>query len=292
MKVVIAGGTAFVAKYVAEKFKKDGFEVSIISRQQNHINWTNKKAIATALEGAYLLINLAGKSVDCRYNQKNKNEILESRVNTTAILGNAILQCHQPPMLWINASTATIYRHAEDRPMTETNGEIGTGFSVNVATKWEQAFFSYHLKNTRQVALRLAIILGKDGGVVKPYANLVKYGLGGVQGNGLQMFSWIHIEDVYRIFLFLATHENLTGVFNAAAPNPVSNYTLMATLRKLLHIPFGLPSPKWMLKIGAALIKTETELVLKSRWVLPERLLHENFEFTFNTIDKALQDVL
>ncbi|MEO5941934.1 MAG: TIGR01777 family oxidoreductase [Ferruginibacter sp.] len=291
-KIVIAGGTGFVGKYISEKFQNEGYEIKIISRQKEHINWTNEVAIAEALENSELLINLAGKSVDCRYNEKNKKEIYDSRINTTKQLGEAILKCQQPPTLWINASTATIYRHAEDRPMTEANGEIGKGFSVNVATNWEKTFFDFHLQNTRQVALRMAIILGKDGGVIKPFTNLVKFGLGGIQGNGNQMFSWIHIEDVYRIILFILENKKLSGFFNTSAPNPITNKTLMSSFRKVLHKSFGLPSPKWLLKIGAVIIKTETELILKSRWVIPERLQNEGYIFKYEKIDNALNNII
>ncbi len=291
-KIVIAGGTGFIGKYLTQKFMASGYEVIIISRQPNHINWNNSTAIITGMENAAMLINLAGKSVDCRYNEKNKKEIFDSRINTTKILGEAILQCKNPPPLWINSSTATIYRHAHDRPMTESAGEIGTGFSVNVATNWEKSFFDFKLKNTRQVALRMAIVLGKNGGAVQPIKNLVRFGLGGKQGSGKQMFSWIHIEDLYNIIIFMQQHKELQGVFNTSAPNPVTNKTLMQVFRNNMKMPLGLPTPKWLLKIGAVFIKTETELVLKSRWVIPEKLLQAGFVFKFKTIDEALKNIL
>ena len=187
-KIAIAGGTGFTGKYLTEQFRNLGYEVLIISRQEQSIKWNDTKEIINALENSALLINLAGKSVDCRYNNKNKEEILKSRTETTKALGEAILKCRNPPELWINSSTATIYRHAEDRPMTESTGEIGKGFSVDVATNWEKALFSFQLPKTRQVALRMAIVLGKNGGVMKPFINLVRFGLGGKQGNGNQMF--------------------------------------------------------------------------------------------------------
>jgi len=291
-KIVIAGGTGFVGKYLAEKFIASGFEVIIISRQPRHIQWSEPRNIVAALENADMLINLAGKSVDCRYNEENKKEIYASRIDTTHILGTALLQCKNPPELWINSSTATIYRHAEDRAMTETNGEIGTGFSVNVATNWEKAFFSYQLPATRQIALRMAIVLGKQGGVVPKIKNLVRFGLGGKQGRGNQMFSWIHIEDLYKAIVFLQQQKELNGVFNTSSPNPVTNATLMQLFRHSMKIPIGLPAPKWLLKLGAILIKTETELILKSRWVIPERLLQSGFTFTYSHLDKALANVL
>ena len=291
-KIVIAGATGFVGKYLTNKFETLGYKIKIISRQPRHINWNNISAITEALENAEMLINLAGKSVDCRYNEKNRKEIYNSRIDTTKILGEAILLCKNPPEIWINSGTATIYRHAEDRPMTELNGEIGKGFSVNVATNWEKTFFDFDLHNTRQIALRMAIVLGRNGGVIKPIKRLVQFGLGGNQGRGNQMFSWIHLEDVYKIILFLQQHKNLSGIFNTSAPNPVNNKTLMQTFRRILHIKIGIPIPEWLLKIGAVIIKTETELILKSRWVAPERLLEEGYIFRYQTIDNALENIL
>lgn len=291
-KIIIAGGTGFLGHYFEEKFTNLGYEVIIISRQSQHLPWTDQTSIVKALEDAEMLINLAGKSVNCRYNEKNKQEILDSRTETTDILGQALLTCKNPPSLWINSSTATIYRHAQDRPMTEADGEIGTGFSVDVAKAWEESLFSYDLPQTRKVALRIAIVLGKDGGVMEPYLNLVRFGLGGVQGSGNQMFSWIHVEDVFRIIQFLQENKQLSGVFNCSAPHPITNRDFMTQLRKSTDRKMGLPSPKWMLEMGAVFMRTETELILKSRWVIPERLQEEGFQFTFGTIDKALQHIL
>jgi len=291
-KIVIAGGTGFVGQYLTKKFTASGYEVVVISRNKNQVSWDNTFLITEALENAAMLINLSGKSVDCRYNEKNKKEIYDSRIDTTKILGNAIGNCKNPPPIWINSSTATIYRHAEDRPMTESAGEIGTGFSVNVATNWEKAFFDFKLPQTRQVALRMAIVLGSSGGVIKPLKNLVRFGLGGKQGSGKQMFSWIHIEDLFRTIIFVQQHNEVSGVLNTAAPNPVSNKNLMQSLRKHMGVAFGLPAPVWLLKMGAVLIKTETELILKSRWVIPERLSAAGFQFQFPDMDIALKQIL
>ncbi|HSY60871.1 MAG TPA: TIGR01777 family oxidoreductase [Cytophaga sp.] len=291
-KIVIAGGTGFIGKYLNAYFTSQGYAVKIISRQPNTILWTDTDAIIGALEGSEMLLNLAGKSVDCRYNEINKAEILSSRIDTTNILGTCILQCKTAPKLWLNSSTATIYRHAEDRPMTESTGEIGTGFSVGIATQWEKAFFSFTLPETRQVALRMSIVLGDDGGVMRPLRNLVRFGLGGKQGSGNQRFSWIHIEDLKNIVLFIQAHTDMSGVYNCAAPEPVTNKIFMKLLRKEMKMPFGLPTPKWLLKIGAVLIRTETELILKSRWVLPERLQKDGFNFTYPQLDEALKNIL
>lgn len=291
-KIVIAGGTGFIGKYLTEQFCHLGYEVIIISRQEQSIKWNDAKGIISALENSIMLINLAGKSVNCRYNEKNKEEILRSRTETTKALGEAVLQCNYPPELWINSSTATIYRHAEDKAMTEEKGEIGSGFSVHVATSWEQAFFSFSLPKTRQVALRMAIVLGENGGVIKPLINLVRFGLGGKQGRGNQMFSWIHIQDLLNIILFLQSHKNLKGVFNCSSPNPIDNRTLMKSLRSAMNVNIGLPSPEWLLKIGAVIINTEPELVLKSRWVIPEKLIQAGYTFKYPNINSALKTIL
>lgn len=290
-KVVLAGGTGFVGQDFAQRFRKLGYEVLIISRQPGHIAWEDRAGIIEALEEAEMLINLAGKSVNCRYTDENRKVILESRTRTTRILGEAVLACNHPPELWINSSTATIYRHAEDRPMTEKEGEIGSGFSVDVAKAWEQAFFEFSLPSTRQIALRIAIVLG-EGGVMVPMTNLVRFGLGGSQGAGTQQFSWIHIEDLFRMVIYLQEHPHLNGVFNASSPHPVTNRELMARLREQMGVRIGLPSPRWMLELGARFIQTETELVLKSRWVIPERMEREGFTFTYGTLDTALAEIL
>ena len=291
-KVVLAGGTGFIGQYFEKKYKDRGYEVLIISRQAQHISWHDQEKIIAALNGAELVINLAGKSVNCRYNEKNKKEIIHSRTETTDTIGLAILGCEHPPKLWVNSSTATIYRHAEDRAMTEIDGEIGEGFSVDVAKAWEQSLFAFHLPQTRKVALRIAIVLGEDGGVMEPYLNLVRFGLGGVQGTGTQMFSWIHIEDVFQIVEFIQANKELSGVFNASSPQPVSNREFMNHLRKAKNQRVALPSPKWMLEIGAVFMRTETELILKSRWVLPQRLEQEGFQFTYDSLDKAIEQIV
>lgn len=291
-KIVLAGGTGFIGQYLEKQFTEQGYEVHIISRRSNQILWNDPMGIIAALEGAEMLINLAGKSVNCRYNDKNKKEIFDSRTRTTEILGKALQECENPPELWINSSTATIYRHAEDRPMTEEDGEIGTGFSVDVGKAWEDSFFKFKLPKTRQAALRISIVLGKDGGVMNPYMNLVRFGLGGKQGPGQQMFSWIHIEDLYRIIQFLQENKQLKGVFNCASPKPIPNRELMQALRKTMKRKMGLPAPGWMLGMGAVFIGTETELILKSRWVLPARLEQAGFTFKHATIEQALEDIL
>lgn len=291
-KIVIAGATGFIGRYFCRRFREDGYPVYVISRDTEHISWDDEKAVTEALNGSHMLINLAGKSVNCRYTAKNRALILRSRVDTTRKLFLSAQKCSQPPALWINSSTATIYRHAEDRPMTEKEGEIGFGFSVEVAQAWESSFFENSLPGMRQVALRTAITLGKDGGVMSPYVNMVKWGIGGRQGSGRQMFSWIHIEDLYQVVKFIDKNSDMEGIYNCAAPNPVTNKAFMRSLQHGIRPLFSLPSPAWLLKAGAVLIQTETELILKSRWVLPQRLQEKGYIFRYPDIDSALRDIL
>lgn len=290
--IVIAGGTGFIGRYVRQRFEQDGFTVRIISRGSADIPWSDETRIHAALERADLLLNLAGKSVDCRYNTKNKALILRSRVDTTKQLQRIIDSCSAPPPLWINASTATIYRDAMDRPMDEETGEIGEGFSVDIARKWEGAFFAQPTPAVRKVALRIAIALGRDAGVMVPYTNLVKFGLGGRQGSGKQRFSWIHVEDLYRIIRFVMVQPTISGAINCASPEPVTNTEFMQTLRSMLKPWIALPSPKPILELGAWLIRTETELILKSRWVVPTRLLRAGFRFRYPNLEEALTDLV
>jgi uncharacterized protein (TIGR01777 family) len=299
-KVILAGGSGFIGQALAKRFVAQGDEVIVLSlgmagkkETVTILHWDGKTLgdWAKSVEGAALLINLAGKSVDCRYNAKNKKAIRDSRVDPTRALGQAIGQLKNPPKLWINSSTATIYRHAEDRPMDEATGEIGSGFSVDVATAWENAFFESQVPRTRKVALRSAIVLGKEGGVFIPFKNLVKLGLGGVQGNGRQMFSWVHEEDLFEVIRFIQKGK-MDGIMNVSSPNPLPNREVMKTFRKALRMLLGLPQPEWLLRIGAWLIRTETELLLKSRWVVPGRLLQEGYQFRYPTFPEALANLV
>ncbi len=311
-RVVLGGAGGFMGGYLAKHYRDQGREVVTIGRSGADLRWGDAQGIAAAVDGADLVVGLAGKSVNCRYNEANRAEIFRSRLDTTSQLSDAIATAAAPPRLWVNSSTATIYRHAEDRPMTESAGDIGTGFSVEVAKAWERALFAGELPNTRRVALRSAIVLG-DGGVLGPIKRLAKLGLGGAQYDGrwpvtrsrvaagtshypgarrgAQRFSWVHIEDVARILDFVETHPGLEGPINVSAPNPVDNRSFMASVRRVLGTPFGPPMPRWMLELGAIGIRTETELVLKSRWVLPEKLQTAGFEFAHPNLERALREI-
>lgn len=299
-KIVIAAGTGFIGAGLTTYFGNDN-DIVILTRHPRpssgrikYVHWDGRTpdTWTLELEGADLLINLAGKSVNCRYTEANKREIFDSRTNATSVLGTAIRSLQHPPALWINAASATIYRHAEDRPMDEFTGEMENDFSVQVCKRWESVFNAQEVPGTRKAILRIAVTLGHQGGVMLPYLNLVKFGLGGHQGSGRQRFSWVHIEDVCRMMEWLYEHPEQEGVFNCSAPHPVDNREFMHTLRKAAGHVFGLPAFTWMLEIGARLIGTETELLLKSRWVLPTRALQEGFVFTYPELQPAMENII
>ena len=281
--------------YFARRFREDGFDVVTVGRKNADVQWGDTAALEAAINGSDLLLNLAGKSVNARYSDKNRAAIFSSRLLTTGELGRAVESVKNPPPVWLNSSTATIYRHADDRPQTDDEGQIGEGFSVNVATSWEREFFAHGRAGVRQVALRMAIVLG-NGSALAPLLALARVGFGGPQiggktGKGRQMFSWIHIHDVYRAIRFIQLDVAIDGHVNVSSPFPVENTELMGTVRRVLGVPFGLPLYRWMIEIGAWAIRTEPELLLKSRWVTPTRLLEEGFEFEFPQLEGALRDI-
>lgn len=295
-KLVIAAGTGFLGQVLVNHFENKFDEIIILTRGKSrvlntikYINWDAKTLSGweNELENATVLINLAGKSVDCRYTESNKKEILSSRIDSTKILNEAVLRCQNPPRHWLNSSTSTIYRHSEDKQMTENHGEIGDDFSMNVAKAWEKAFFTTETPKTFKTALRTSIVLGKNGGAFIPLKTLTKFGLGGKQGNGNQFISWIHEHDFARAIAFVIEKE-LIGEVNIVSPKPIKNKDFMVDLRRALKVPFGIPSPEILLKIGTKIIGTEPELVLKSRNVIPQKLNEQGFTFEFNTLKEAL----
>lgn len=298
-KLIIAAGTGFLGQVIVNHFKGKFEEIVILTRGKSktienikYINWNSKtlKGWENELENSDVLINLTGKSVDCRYTEKNKSEILSSRIDSTSILHKAILKCENPPKYWFNSSTSTIYKHSEDKQMTEENGEIGDDFSMSVAKAWEKTFFKTETPKTNKTALRTSIVLGAKGGAFIPLKRLTQFGLGGKQGNGNQFISWIHEKDFARAIEFIIEKE-MTGVVNIVSTKPIHNKDFMSELRTSLNMPIGIPTPKSLLKIGAKIIGTETELVLKSRNVIPKRLQDNGFEFEFDTLEKALNNL-
>lgn len=298
-KLIIAAGTGFLGQALLNHFKDKAEEIIVLTRGDSktkegikYVKWNAKtfSGWEKELENSDLLINLAGKSVDCRYTEENKKEILDSRLESTRILNLAVLHCQNPPKYWLNSSTSTIYRHSLDKQMDEVNGEIGDDFSMNVAKSWEKAFFETETPKTKKVALRTSIVLGKKGGAFLPLKNLAKVGFGGKQGKGNQFISWIHEKDFARAVEFIVEKE-LIGIINIVSPKPIRNAAFMKTLRKSLGIPTGIPIGEKLLKFGAKIIGTETELVLKSRNVIPKRLLENGFEFEFGTLEKTFENL-
>ncbi|QIL39240.1 TIGR01777 family protein [Pedobacter sp. HDW13] len=300
-KIVLAGGNGYLGGVLAKHLSLITDEIVILSRKAQPKNgnvetivWDGKTTDewTKALKNADLLVNLCGKNVNCRYTAKNREEIIQSRLQPTTLLEKVIQKMDNPPNLWINISSATIYRHAEDRYQDEINGEIGTGFSVEVCKAWESSFFENSTPHTRKIALRTGIVLGKEDGAFPRLLNLTRTGMGGRQGNGEQYVSWVHEQDVALCIEWLLEQEKISGIINCTAPEPVKNHVLMSQIRKTCGINFGLPTPAWLLAIGAKIIGTETELILKSRWVKPTILLNNDFEFKHPTIERAVKDIL
>ena len=300
-KLVLAGGSGFIGHILVDYFKDKASQILILNRQKQgkeaniewikwdgrtHGDWVNK------LEGTHLLVNLCGKNVNCRYTPENKKAIFSSRLEPTELLGTVINTLSQPPKLWINAASATIYRHAEDRWQDEENGEIGTGFSVEVCKSWEKLFWDQQTPRTRKVVLRIALVMGREDGVIPRLKNLVLTGLGGKQGSGAQYISWIHQQDLARVIEWIYDNPEATGTYNVSSPEAVHNQQFMKIIRQAIGIPFGLPSPQWLLELGAKIIGTETELILKSRWVYPKRLMDEGFTFQYPKVAPAIREIL
>lgn len=298
MKVVIPGGSGQVGTILARAFHHGGDDVAVLSRRQKRKPW---RVVAwdgatlgnwqREIDGCDVVINLAGRSVNCRYTAANREEILQSRVLSTGIVGQAIAAATRKPRVWLQASTATIYAHRYDRPNDEYSGMLGGNepdapdtwrFSIDVARAWERAFEEAVVEETRKVALRSAMTLSPDpGGVFDTLLGLVRRGLGGRAGDGQQFMSWIHHEDFVAAVRWLIDRDDIEGAVNIAAPNPIPNAEFMQVLREACGVRLGLPASKWMLEVGAVFMRTETELILKSRRVVPARLLKHEFKFQY-----------
>lgn len=287
MKIVIAGGTGYLGKILTDYFKKDkNNQIYILTRTQkldddnvHYLTWdaSSKGYWVKYLENTDVLINLTGKSVNCRYTPENKAEIYKSRLESTAVLCEVVQKLENPPKVFIQSSSATIYRHSEDKLMTEKEGETGIDFSMDVCKKWESVFHQFDFEKTRKIITRTSIVLGNRGGAFPLMKKMTKLGLGGKQGNGKQFISWISEQDYIRSIEFLI--PKASGVYNLCVPNPIKNKDFQKLLRQKLNVSLGIPSSKLMLKIGAKFIGTEPELLLKSRQVYPEKLLNEGFIF-------------
>lgn len=317
-RIVIGGASGFLGTRLRDDLAADGWHVSTIGRTGADASWGDPAAIRRLVDGADAVIGLSGKSVDCRYTDANRNEILRSRVDTTRAIAAAIAASANPPAVWLNASTATIYRHAMDRPQTESTGELGRGFSVDIARNWEREFFTPDLPGTRRVALRVAIAIG-DGPATNMLFRLARLGVGGTQYDGpwfrhrryrgigpdptdptgpgwhrtrgRQRFSWVHIDDVVGAVRFALANDTLSGPLNVASPGASDNRTVMRTMRRTVGARFGLPAFRWMLEPATWALRTESEMVLKSRWVASEKLLAAGYEFQWPELEPALRDV-
>lgn len=310
MRIVIPGGSGQVGTVLARAFHADGHEVTVLSRSPAParapapwatIAWEGRTLgpWAEALDGADVVINLAGRSVNCRYSERNREAIMRSRTESTRAVGQAIHRCARPPHTWLQASTATIYAHRYDAPNDEETGIIGGAepdapdtwrFSIEVATAWERVLDEAETPATRKVKLRSAVIMSPDrGGAFDMLLGLVRRGLGGRAGDGRQYVSWVHHEDFVRALYWLIEHEAVDGAVNIASPNPLPNAEFMRALREAWGIGFGLPAPEWLLEIGAIPMRTETELILKSRRVVPGVLLRHGFSFHHPTWPEAAQ---
>lgn len=308
MKIIIPGGSGQVGTILARAFIRDGHEVLVLSRQPAVAPWHmavwDARTLgdwASEFEGADVIINLAGRSVNCRYTPENRKTIIDSRVESTRIVGEAIARAKHSPRVWLQASTATIYAHRYDASNDEKFGIVGGSepnapdtwrFSIDVATKWESALDAASTPNTRKVKLRSAVTMSPDAnGIFDVLLGLVRRGLGGRSGDGRQFVSWIHEEDFVRAVYWLIEHESVEGPINLAAPNPLPNAEFMRALREAWGTRIGLPADNWMLEIGAFFMRTETELILKSRRVVPGRLLENGFNFKFPTWPEAARDL-
>ncbi len=308
MKVVIPGGSGQVGTILARAMQADGHDVVVLTRRPQTCPWrtvawdgATSGPWAKEVDGSDVVINLAGRSVNCRYTPHNRREILDSRVKSTRAVGAAVAQARRPPRVWLQASTATIYAHRFDAPNDEATGLIGGyepgapsawNFSIDVARAWERAFEESMTPRTRKIALRSAMTMSPDPeGIFDTLLRLVRRGLGGTAGDGRQFVSWIHFEDFVAATRWLIDHDEIDGAVNVAAPNPVPNEDFMRTLREASGTRVGLSATTWMLEIGAVFMRTETELILKSRRVVPGRLLQGGFVFTYSTWDAAARDL-
>lgn len=308
MRIVIPGGSGQIGTILARAFHQESHDVAVLSRRSQRRPWrvvewdgATLGAWQREIDGAAVVINLAGRSVNCRYNAANRREILESRVASTRAVGEAISRASQPPPVWLQASTATIYAHRYDEANDERSGVLGGAepdapaawrFSIDVARAWEAACDDAVTPATRKVLLRSAVTMSADeGGAFDALLGLVRHGLGGTAGTGRQFVSWIHCEDFVSAVRWLIDRHDVDGAVNLASPYPLPNAEFMRVLRAAYGAPIGLPASNWMLEIGAAFMRTETELILKSRRVVPARLLEHGFSFTFPSWSAAAADL-
>lgn len=306
-RIVLAGGSGFIGSFLQKRLAADGYAVVVLTRFPHdskdgisqHL-WDGETVgdWASELESATALINLTGRSVNCRYNEKNRREILDSRVDSTRVLGEAVARSEDPPPVWLNASTATIYKHTFEQPMTEANGvieatpEAKDAFSITVARAWEQALNEAQTPKTRKVAMRTAMVFAaNEGGVYRTLRSLARWGLGGPIAGGHQMISWVHEDDFCRALEWLIEHDDLSGPVNVASPNPLPQRDMMRIILRERGMPFGMHATRRMLEIAAFIHRTEAELILKSRYVVPAKLVESGFGFHYSKMEEAVHEI-
>lgn len=305
-RMILAGGSGFVGGLLTSYFEELGWDCVVLTRHRpqsaREVQWdgVHRGDWESGLEGADVLVNLCGKSVNCRYHSRNRRELMDSRLDPTRLLGEVMAELNTPPGVWIQASTATLYRHTFGDPWDET-GDIGAhpdakdAFSIELATAWEDAFRDAVPAGARPVLLRSAMVLGRGNdhnNVLSVLGRLTRFGLGGKMGHGRQYVSWIHERDFCRAVDWIMAHSEVEGPVNVCSPNPLPNHRMMRILRRHLRRPVGIPAPARALELGAFLLRTETELIIKSRRVIPGRLLNEGFEFEFSDFSKAVEDLM
>ena len=298
-RIVLAGGSGFIGQSLSPPLVSKNYEIVVLTRgKSNHhgsireAHWDGKKLgeWTQFVNGALGLVNLTGRSINTRHTPEHRREIIDSRVDSVRILGEAIGRCMQPPKVFVQLAGVGIYGDKGGRICDETTAP-GDDFVSEVCKKWETAFDSVDSPSTRKVLLRLGVVLGRNGGFLHVLSRLTRWFLGGQVGEGRQYISWIHIADLSRMILQAIDQEQLTGVFNATAPNPVTNAELMRALRRALHRPWSPPVPEFAARIGSWLMGTEASLALVSQRCVPKRFLEKNFEFEFPNLREALANI-
>src|SRR5919202_1468821 len=299
-RVVLAGGSGFLGRALSGELARAGYEVVVLTRKvrkrssgARQVLWDGRTVGAWAheLEGAAAVVNLAGRSVDCRYTRRNRREIVESRDNSVEAIGRAIRACEVAPKVLVQVASLAVYGDAGAR-VCDDGAPAGRGFSAEVCLRWERAFDSLELPATRKVLLRTGFVLGRDGGALPKLARLAKLYLGGTIGGGRQYVSWLHARDFCRIVLWSVEREDARGVFNATGPAPVTNAEFMCELRCALKRRWSPRTPAWLVRLGAFLLRTEAELALAGRRAIPDRLVEGNFKFMYTNLESALADLL
>ncbi|HEX8290984.1 MAG TPA: TIGR01777 family oxidoreductase [Pyrinomonadaceae bacterium] len=299
-RVVLAGGSGFLGRALAEAFGRAGYEPVVLTRRVRksgsrvrQVEWDGRSAgpWARELEGAAAVVNLAGRSVDCRHTPEHRREIVESRIHSVEAIGRAIAACEEPPAVFVQAASLAVYGDAGRRVCGE-DAPAGRGFPAEVCLQWERAFNSLELPATRKVLLRIGFVLGRDGGAFPKLARLARLYLGGTVGESHQYVSWLHLRDFCRLVLWCVEREEAAGVYNATGPCPVTNAEFMCELRCALKRPWSPRVPAPLVRLGAFLLGTEPALALEGRRCIPDRLVEEHFKFIYTNLGSALADLL